>query len=65
MTYWKMDRFEVEDVMTEFLKKSMAQSEFDTQLDSYVYSIHDLQLDYLKSHLKDEPEKERVTNFRL
>ena len=50
MTYWGMDEYQVEDVMTEFLKKSLAQSEFDPMLDSYVFSIHDLQLEYLKNH---------------
>jgi hypothetical protein len=37
MTYWDMNKFEVEDVLTEFLKKSLAQSEYDPTLDSYVY----------------------------
>ncbi len=59
MTYWDMDRYEVEDIMTEFLKKSLAQSEFNPDLDSYVYSIHDLQLDYLKGQLREDPEREK------
>ncbi len=59
MTYWDMDMFEVEDIMTEFLRKSLAQSEFDPVLDSYVYSVHDLQLDFLKTQLKEDEEKER------
>ena len=63
MTYWDMDHYEVEDLMTEFLKKSLAQSEFDPKLDSYVYSIHDLQLDYLKSKLKNDAGKERVKYY--
>ena len=37
MTYWDMNRYEVEDLMTDLLKKSLAQSEFDVILDSYVY----------------------------
>jgi hypothetical protein len=60
MTYWGMDMFEVEDVMTAFLRKSLAQSEFDQTLDSYVYSVHDLQLDFLKSQLKEDEEREKV-----
>jgi hypothetical protein len=60
MTYWDMDMFEVEDVMTAFLRKSLAQSEFDQTLDSYVYSVHDLQLDFLKSQLKEDEEREKV-----
>lgn len=57
MTYWDMDEYQVEDVMTEFLKKSLAQSEFDAILDSYVFNIHDLQLDYLKSQFYHEDGK--------
>ena len=49
MTYWEMDEFQVEDVLTEFLKKSLAQSEYDPILESYLFHIHDLQLEYLKS----------------
>ena len=60
MTYWNLDQVEVEDLMTNFMKKSLAQSEYDGTLDSYVYSIHDLQLDYLKSQLKEDSEQERV-----
>lgn len=48
-TYWSLDQVEVEDLMTEFTKKSLANSEFDPDLDSTVFTIHDLQLDYLKS----------------
>jgi len=29
-------------------------------LESYVYTIHDLQLEYLKSQLRDDEEKEKV-----
>lgn len=49
MTYWEMDEFQVEDVLTEFLKKSLAQSEYDPILESYIFHLHDLQLEYLKS----------------
>ena len=59
MTYWDMDEYQVEDVMTEFLKKSLAQSEFDPILDSYVFNIHDLQLDYLRSQFFQEENIER------
>ncbi len=46
--------------MTKFCQKSLAVSEFDMTLDSYVYTIHDLQLEYLKSQLRDDEEKEKV-----
>ena len=61
MTYWEMEREEVEDIMDEFLKKALASSEFDPVLDSYVYSIHDLQLDYLKNQLQRKEDIERVS----
>ena len=38
MTYWDMDEYQVEDVMTEFLKKSLAQSEFDSTLGTSIIS---------------------------
>ncbi len=47
--------------MTEFCRKSLAVSEYDMTLDSYVYTIHDLQLEYLKSQLRDDEEKEKVS----
>ena len=59
MTYWNMNQIEVEDIMTEFLKKALATSEFDPTLNAYVYSIHDLQLDYLKGQLKRQEGNER------
>ena len=65
MTYWDMELYEVEDIMTDLLKKSLAESEFDVELDSYIYSIHDLQLDYLKTQLRDDDEKERKLHERF
>ena len=46
--------------MTEFCRKSLATSEFDMTLENYVYTVHDLQLEYLKSPLRDDEEKEKV-----
>ena len=46
--------------MTEFCRKSLATSEFDMTLENYVYTVHDLQLEYLKSQLRDDEEKEKV-----
>ena len=39
MTYWDMDEYQVEDVMTEFLKKSLAQSEFDSTLGWFPFTL--------------------------
>ena len=46
--------------MTEFCRKSLAMSEYDMTLESYVYTVHDLQLEYLKIQLRDDEEKEKV-----
>ena len=50
--------------MTEFCRKSLAMSEYDMTLESYVYTVHDLQLEYLKIQLRDDEEKEKV-NFKF
>ncbi len=63
MTYWRKNRYEVEDIMTEFLKKCLAASEYDAQLQSYVYSLHDLHLDYLKAQLRKDTDSERVSHL--
>jgi hypothetical protein len=55
---WDVDRYEVEDTMTRFLKKSLAMCEVD-RAGELVYTLHDLQLDYLKTGLRSEPEKEQ------
>ena len=57
MTYWDMNSIEVDNVMTELVKKSLASSEFDQSLESDVYSIHVLLLDYLKTQLNIDEEK--------
>ena len=54
MTYWDLNKFDVEDLMDTLLKKSLAECDYDQTLESYVYHIHDLQLDYLKSQLDFE-----------
>ena len=48
--------------MTEFCRKSLASSVYDMTLEGYVYTVHDLQLEYLKSQLRDDEEKEKVTD---
>ena len=60
MTYWDMNEYEVDDIMTDFLKKSLCQSEFDPILDRYVFNIHDLQLEYLKSLFDNEHPKAEI-----
>ena len=63
MTYWEMNSIEVDNIMTELVKKSLAASEFDQGLDSDVYSIHILLLDYLKAQFKEDEEKSMHKNF--
>ena len=49
--------------MTELVKKSLAASEFDQNLESDVYSIHILLLDYLKTQLKENEEMKLHKHF--
>ncbi len=49
-----MDKYEVEDTMALLSKKSLALAEYDPASDGYVYSLHDLQLDYLKNMLGEQ-----------
>ena len=57
---WNVDKYEVEDTMNTFLKKCLASCEADSTKDSLVYTLHDLQLDYLKNKLRDDPDRERL-----
>jgi hypothetical protein len=56
-TLWSRNKYEVEDIMSEFLKKSLAVSKWNELLNSYVYGIHDLLLYYLKHQLSAEEKK--------
>ncbi|XP_023242711.1 apoptotic protease-activating factor 1-like isoform X2 [Centruroides sculpturatus] len=49
---WDKDKFDVEDIMYEFNKKSLAR--IIENKNSHVYWIHDLHLDYLKENCKDK-----------
>ncbi|XP_069696583.1 apoptotic protease-activating factor 1-like isoform X2 [Periplaneta americana] len=57
-TLWSKNKYEVEDIMSEFIKKSLAVSKWNELLNSYVYGIHDLLLHYLKNQLEKEKKKE-------
>ena len=59
MTYWDVNDIEVDNIMTDFLQKSLAKSVFDDNLATYVYSIHILFLDYLKTGLTKDEERVR------
>ena len=63
MTYWDMNNIEVDNIMTKLAKKSLAVSIFDQNLDSDVYSIHILLLDYLKIRIKGDEEKRLHKHF--
>ena len=43
--------------MKNFVRKSLAVEEYDGDNQMYKYSIHDLQLDYLKGHVDSDTEK--------
>ena len=42
-----MDEYQVEDVMTEFLKKSLAQSEFDSTLGTSMSILSKLYINFI------------------
>ena len=54
---WGVDKYEVEDTMAMLSKKSLALAEYNPLSDGYVYSLHDLQLDYLKNMLAPAEEQ--------
>lgn len=65
MTLWNLKRYEVEDIMKDFVRKSMAVEEYDSTRKTYVYSVHDLQLDYLKYQLLSDSRNEVELHQRL
>ncbi|CAG7833833.1 unnamed protein product [Allacma fusca] len=50
-TLWSKSKHEAEDIMKTFVRKSMAMEQYDGVQKSYVYYVHDLQLDFLKYRL--------------
>ncbi|GLG98574.1 Transcription initiation factor TFIID subunit 5 [Gryllus bimaculatus] len=58
-TLWEVEtKYEVEDIMAYFTKKSLAVCKWNEQFCSSVYGIHDLLLDYLKDQLSCEEYRE-------
>lgn len=60
MTLWSLQKYEVEDIMKDFVRKSLVIEEYDPVKKIYIYSVHDLLLDYLKTRLVAESELEIV-----
>ena len=58
MTYWGVEEVEVDNIMTDFINKSLAKVEYDEQLCTNLYSIHIVLLDFLKTRLR--PQEEQV-----
>jgi hypothetical protein len=56
-TLWSLNKYEAEDIMCEFVKKSLAVSKWNENLNCYVYGIHDVLLHYLRHQLSDEGKK--------
>ncbi|XP_074651809.1 apoptotic protease-activating factor 1-like [Tubulanus polymorphus] len=50
---WSEEKEFVEDRMDSLVKKSLVTKEWDKQNDTYIYSVHGLQLDYLKTACTD------------
>ena len=57
---WDVTKWKVEDIMKNFVRKSLAVEEYDDDKNMYKYLVHDLQLDYLKGHLDPDMEKVRL-----
>ena len=56
-----MQKYEVEDIMKDFVRKSLVIEEYDSQKKTYIYSIHGLLLDYLKTTLLSQKDSEAVS----
>jgi len=57
---WSLERYEVEDIMKHFVKKSLICEEVHPSRNWHIYSIHSLQLDYLKYQLQCSSTEEDV-----
>ena len=54
---WKLKKYPVEEIMTELKNKSLIVANYNKDLKSNVYAIHDLLLTYLKKQIN---ESERI-----
>lgn len=62
---WKMDKYDAQTIMIDFVKKSLAVMKWNELQDSYVYGLHDLVSDFLKNHLSKHEEQELHKNLIL
>jgi len=56
-TLWSLNKYEAEDIMCEFVKKSLAVSKWNEFLNCYLYGIHDVLLHYLRLQMSDKEKK--------
>ncbi|XP_050540508.1 apoptotic protease-activating factor 1-like isoform X2 [Daktulosphaira vitifoliae] len=54
---WNLNKIQVEDIMLEFIRKSLVVRVWIQPLNSYTYSVHDLILNNLKNKIDNENEK--------
>lgn len=59
-TLWNVTKWKAEDIMRNFVRKSLEVEEYVADRASFKYSLHDLQLDYLKTRMSLDPIKEKV-----
>jgi hypothetical protein len=58
---WGLERYEVEDIMKDFVRKSLASEDFKPDVKWKEYLINNLQLDYVKYQiLCEEEDAEKV-----
>ncbi|CAH1401984.1 unnamed protein product [Nezara viridula] len=62
---WKMDKYDAEGIMVDFVKKSLAVMKWNELQNSYVYGVHDLVSNFLKNHLSMSEEQELHKHFIL
>ncbi|XP_014252008.1 apoptotic protease-activating factor 1-like isoform X2 [Cimex lectularius] len=62
-TVWGISKIRAENIMTEFVKKSLLGRYWNKTLSSYVYGVHDLFLDYLRTVLPQDTIKSYHRNL--
>lgn len=62
-TYWSIELEEVENRMSELVKKALVQEHWDNERDTMVYGVHDLIVDYMELNIS--PTRKSELHARL
>ncbi|XP_012277489.1 apoptotic protease-activating factor 1 isoform X2 [Orussus abietinus] len=60
---WEEEAFQVEEMMLDFCHKSLAAKQWNDDLKSYIYGVHDLLLCYLRDKLQADKLKQMHVSF--